>query len=587
MKHSADCKGETGTNIALDPITPYSFGFPDVNFGLRETPWDLSCLLYKGGAATDVRIFAKNKSEGSLPHIELDRLTLVTEIHQVLIDKLTLGGSKASAKAAIRFIRDMFTWAEKEGLPLDKSSIQQTYFAWSDHLWRESEVYKNISISSAYGRSANASIILNEVLQRVTPLISETRLRHPSKDKSHANLQAEKQSLQQIFDFGKILHKISDALTLDVVMKGPSPIEVFLDDEEGSTPLRFFEYQGVIHNGVNDKLHRRNLALADSSTFKDWQENAVYKDRAPIINRRIEAELLIFIAQTSMNWSQARKLLICKFRYDSYNDGYQVRDRKERRKGEVLFEIFSAYKPHFERYLAWRRVLFPEHPKLFPFIRENETSEVLSFQSWLRPHLLQSGKIFLPPSVLRNNKVNWLLRKTSDPDLTAEMAQHTKKTLLTIYEVPSLQRAMVEIFRYWNTCDPTTHGLTSVAPGRCNGQPKKSEIIDYDLEPDCRRSSGCIGCQQHRDVDSEDHVWALASFRHLKIIEISRTLRPGVQTLPTPAQKVVDRLSDKLNWFKHSSIKHETWLQEALIKIEEGNYHPSWITAIHAMEGEL
>ncbi|MBA1201980.1 hypothetical protein G7009_09435 [Pseudomonas capeferrum] len=587
MKHSADCKAEIGTNIELDPITPYSFGFPDVDFARRETPWDLSCLLYKGGAATEVRLFARNKSEGSLPHIELDRLTLVTEIHQVLIDKLTIGGSKTSAKGAIRFIRDMFTWAEKEGFSLDKSSIQETYFAWSDHLWREAEVYKKISISSAYGRSANVSIILSDVLKRVTPLISETRLRHPSKDKSHANLQAEKQSLQQIFDFGKILLKISDMLTLDVVMEGPSPIEVFLDDEEGSTSLRFFECQGVIHNGIKDKLHRRNLALDDTATFKDWQENAAYKDRAPIINRRIEAELLIFVAQTSMNWSQASKLPICKFRYDSYSDGYQVRDRKERRKGEVIFEIFSAYKPHFERYLAWRRVLFPEHPKLFPFVREDETSESWHFQSRLRPQLLKSGKCFLPPSVLRNNKVNWLLRKTGDPDLTAEMAQHSKQTLLTIYEVPSLQRAMVEIFRYWNTCDPTTHSLASVAPGRCNGHPKKSENIDYDLEPDCRRSSGCIGCEQHRDVDSEDHVWALVSFRHLKIIEISKSLRPGIQTQPTPAQKVVDRLSEKLNWFKKSSIKHEAWLHEALIKIEEGNYHPSWITAIHAIEGEL
>lgn len=587
MKHSADCKDEIGTNIALDPITPYSFGFPDLAFTSRETPWDLSCLLYKDGAATDVRLYAKKKSEGSLPRIELDRLTLVTEIHQVLIDKLTLGWSKTSAQGAIRFLRNMFIWAEKEGLPLDKSSIQQTYFAWSDYLWRESKVYKNISTTSAYGYSASASIVLNEVLQRVTPLISETRLRHPLKNKSHPNLQAEKRSLQQIFDFGKILQKISDTLTLEVVMEGPSPIEIFLDDEEGSTPLRFYEYQGVIHNGIKDKLQRRNLALNDTNTFNNWQENPAYKDRAPIINRRIEAELLIFIAQTSMNWSQARKLPICKFRYDSYSDGYQVRDRKERRKGEVLFEIFSAYKPHFERYLAWRRALFPEHPSLFPFIREDETSEAWHFQSWLRPQLLKAGKFFLPPRALRNNKVNWLLRKTGDSDLTAEMAQHSKRTLLTIYEVPSLQRAMVEIFRYWNTCDPTTHSLASVAPGRCNGHPKKSEDIDYDLEPDCRRSSGCIGCEQHRDVDSEDHVWALVSFRHLKIIEISKSLRPGIQTQLTPAQKVVDRLSEKLNWFKQSSKKHEAWLHEALIKVEEGNYHPSWITAIDAIEGEL
>lgn len=588
MTHSVDYKEETGTSIRFELVTPYSLDFPLLKYGARETPWDLSCLLYHGGAGTNVRKFAENRRNGSLTGLQLERLNLVTEIHQVMIDKLTIGGSRDSTKSSIRTIRELFNWAEKEGFPLNKDCITQAYMAWSDFLWHQSKVHKKISPVSAYSKSAMASIILNEVLQRITPLIAETRLHHPSKGKNPVAQRDDKQSLEEVLNFGNVLHKICDTLTLDVVMYGPSPVEVLWDNgQDKPASLKFYDYQGVVHAGVEYRILARTNKTPEFSKLQEWQTEPHYKTRAPIVNRRIEAELLIFIAQTSMNNSQACKLLLRKFRYDSYTDGYQVRDRKERRKGEVLFEIFADYKPHFERYLAWRRELFPESDKLFPFICQHGIGDVWTFQSGLRNKFTDNNLVFLSPRKLRNNKVNWLLRKTGDPDLTAEMAQHSKETLLSVYEVPSLHKSMVEISRYWNTHDVASHGLASVAPGRCNGHPVKSTTIEYDIEPDCLRPSGCIGCEQHRDIDSEDHVWALASFRHLKIIELSKTLRFGARENLTTAQMVVDRLTEKLNWFKRSNNRHENWLQEALIRVEEGNYHPSWDFTIRAMEGAL
>ena len=52
------------------------------------------------------------------------------------------------------------------------------------------------------------------------------------------------------------------------------------------------------------------------------------RTRFPIVNLRIESELLMFIAQTGMNLQQAHTLRVEQFHYTSHLDGYQVRTYK-------------------------------------------------------------------------------------------------------------------------------------------------------------------------------------------------------------------------------------------------------------------
>ena len=82
------------------------------------------------------------------------------------------------------------------------------------------------------------------------------------------------------------------------------------------------------------------------------------------------AELLVFVAQTGMNVAQAHNLRCTQYSYKSMVDGYEVRNYKERRKGEVLFEIFAEYKVIFNAYLEWRKEVFgATTDRLFPFVR--------------------------------------------------------------------------------------------------------------------------------------------------------------------------------------------------------------------------
>lgn len=139
----------------------------------------------------------------------------------------------------------------------------------------------------------------------------------------------------------------------------------------------------------------------------------------------------MLVAQTGLNLTQARNLHLNDFFYVGHLDGYQVKEYKKRRGGVVLFEIFKDYKPHFERYLDWRRHLFPDPERLFPFVGiGGSRPDSRCDGSRLRAICRALDFRFVCPRLLRNTRVNWLLRTTADPDLTAEMAQHAKQTML-------------------------------------------------------------------------------------------------------------------------------------------------------------
>src|SRR5690606_7468092 len=88
--------------------------------------------------------------------------------------------------------------------------------------------------------------------------------------------------------------------------------------------------------------------------------------RRSAINIKTEAELLIFISQTGMNLEQALNLKIQEFHIPTWSrDGsgkVPVKAYKARKQGEVLFEIFPAYREHFIRYLDFRKNVIDDAP---------------------------------------------------------------------------------------------------------------------------------------------------------------------------------------------------------------------------------
>ncbi|MCQ9136603.1 hypothetical protein KMS84_38490, partial [Streptomyces sp. IBSBF 2807] len=119
--------------------------------------------------------------------------------------------------------------------------------------------------------------------------------------------------------------------------------------------------------------------------------------------------MLMFIAQTGMNLSQAHQLRIDQYHYTSHLDGYQVRSYKKRRQGEVLFEVFSSYKEWFERYIEWRNTWFPDDLEglLFPLVRLGGRLVVEAPQFTALVRLCTDSNIrFVRPRKLRGARIN-------------------------------------------------------------------------------------------------------------------------------------------------------------------------------------
>jgi integrase len=457
---------------------------------------------------------------------------------------------------------------------LSLEAVTETYCAWADSLFRRTHLKKTtlkiargadapLSMSSAYAYGAAVGTLLDRVLDRHTCIVEMTRLERRVQRKTAVGVQAEKQNLSDTFAFGHLLQDICDGLTVQTALDAPLPIEIKL--RSGNALIR-----GGGHYVRHAPEHDARLAT-----------------RIPLANLRIEAELLMFIGQTGMNLAQAHNLELRHFFYVSHLDGYQVKEHKHRRGGTVLFEVFKDYKPHFERYLEWRRKLFPHSNRLFPFVRyEGSRPEGRFMAARLRKACQDSGVPFVSPRSLRNTRVNWLLRMTGDPDLTAEMAQHTKQMLLGVYEQPSLQRAMVEAMRFWPTQDPDSAKTQAVAPGDCTGTPKLTTEIPKDApKPDCMKASGCLWCENHRDVDSLDYVWALTSFGHLKTIELSKAALPQRDEDMPPAKHAIDRIHEKLRWFERSNDIRRGWVHEAQARVAEGDFHSGLREEISELEG--
>ena len=195
----------------------------------------------------------------------------------------------------------------------------------------------------------------------------QTRIRKPSAKKSVLTSSADKQNLSSTFEFGHCLRSICDALDCATV-RGRLPIRIALQGGKtlvvaGSLLNPEMDVESIKCSTVRKNAEKARAPLTESESLFDRHK------RSGILNLRIESELLIFIAQTGMNLTQASALERETYRWKSNGDDLEVfRVYKGRRSGEAVFRCYRAYKEHLERYLQWLNDTgFSEHDtRLFP-----------------------------------------------------------------------------------------------------------------------------------------------------------------------------------------------------------------------------
>ncbi|WP_233888063.1 site-specific integrase [Paraburkholderia flagellata] len=531
--------------------------------------WDLAYIVYAKGTELKPSEFWRCDKTG-LGRIKRNRIALAVAIHEVFDAQLAGGGSPISAKSTLHGLWRFIKWANLEGRDLALETIRDDYLAWSDYLilkirrgaLKQSSV---IILASTVGR------VLAKALGRPRSLLYDSRV---PKD-SPATAKSSKKYLQNLaktMAFGSMLCDLVTAITVDAV-RGPLPLTI---------PLRngrvLVEWAGLwpedrLRSAPESQSRRKHIQNRQPLTDDgDWLS------RSSISNLRIEAEMLIFVACTGMNLSQMIDLKAGDFTFTSCFNGYEVRRLyKDRRHGEVEFVIYSTYRVFFERYLSWRKRLYPDDDRLFPRTStEGKRLNPFSMQFFLvMRRCKRAGVAFVSPQILRNTQVNWLLRLSKDAEVTAEMSQHTQETLLRIYEQPNHQLAAVEISQYHATSDPT---LSAVGPGGCDGG-NAAPIRFLPAEapkPDCASPAGCLFCQQHLDVDTLDYVWSLETYRYLKSLELANFRPIGNRRDPHPARLTIERAKAILDEFRGIDTVHAMWVDEAVLRIREERYHPAW-----------
>lgn len=563
-----------------------------LRMGTHETIWDLKVLLYKNASSVRRDKAIALIDNGEFGDVLQERVSLITKLHDFLVSQIVLGASHMTIKSYLRNFWSFVSWMESENITFTEDTIISRFNMWTEHLIDRAYKKRDLKYFTAYKQASVIAYIIAKTLNLPGSkpghtLMLNTRLSRPNKTKKTLGTQADKQNLSSTFDFGKNLTKICHCLDLATV-RGPLPINITLEADKVITIAGNLLYPDLDVETIEHPVLKRN-AIAKRQTLAEGISLFENNKRSNILNIRIGAELLIFLAQTGMNLRQAASLRSGDFRWKTNGEDYDVfRVYKGRRHGEAIFSCYNSYRDHLQTYLKWLNDtgLKKLDERLFPLlsrgmIRSEATPiNLSSIKNLFKKHDLN----YFTPSDLRKTRVNWLIRHTDDLALTAGQMGHTPAVLVQDYLRPHHQRATSEIISFHNNYVPSK---LPPGPGVCVGQanPQKiASVADEAPVPDCISPEGCIFCTHHKDIMSQDYCWKLASHIRLKNLELGG-YKPSKKNYTHPACLVIDRLNLKLDAIAKSSAIRELWVIEARDSIRAGHYHAQWSGFINLLEG--
>ena len=549
-----------------------------------ESSWaDLSRWLVPGGAATKSNDFFNSLTEETFENLCDQRAKFIKEVYENAIAFDSAKGARPmTTRASISRFNGFVRWIDNQGSKLScNSKVLEQHFRAYDQWWYERAwIAKTVAYETAYNTVNEVARILTLTFELPEYLSFRNKskvvkkYKHPRK--VSVSPKGEKQHLGNSKRLGQYCVELADAITIEAVY-GCLPIRSEVTSENENSAFLTAIPSGLV-SMLNHKTPRTR-ALAKGLCRPVQQDVELNSYRAGIVKLRLIAEFLIFIFQTGMNVSQVLELKRRYFKYKLKGDfEWSVSTHKPRRQGGVEFTIYKSYKPWFKRYLEFIDHFFPNDERLFPLGNQKMSDQGAIKYETFKNQLGQDSIPWIPPSIIRNTRINFIDRISSDPNVSTEMAQHARETFKERYQLPSQQRSLTAITDFWKN-EPM-----SLLNSGCNGKP---EVIDSKTDvavaPDCMHESGCLFCKNHRDINSFDYVWGLITFRWLKIVELQ--LLDKV-TADNPANLVVAKLTDKIKAYEELGLESRGWVIESLERIEEGDYHPNWNNILRFWEGE-
>ncbi|NVK21219.1 MAG: hypothetical protein HWD86_01760 [Kangiellaceae bacterium] len=550
--------------------------------GYNRKAGDLRRFLIKGGASSDARWwFRENDCDTKWKSLIKERIPFIEAVTDSFNLEKTRGMPDSSLYTYLSSFQLFIKFIDERDLLLDidEDNLKNNFIHFDEYQYYRAWIKKEIKQESAYGLVLQVAKVIGNAVK--LPEYKDFRyssrvvkaFKHPAK--VAISRASEKQHIGDSQKLGFYCVDIANSLTTKAVI-GRLPIKAKLTKPDGTNVS--VKLPVSIENGLKSE---RKTCQTKAKNACEPVEVMEYKDLDPyrrgLITLRILVELVIFVYQTGMNVTQVLHISRRGFSYklQGHSD-WLVTQNKARAGGPKSFVIYKDYKERFKEFIVFIDRFRPEQPYLFPLTRSLIKAKGLVNYNLLKKHLKRDKVPWIPPSKTRNTRVNFLNRLIDDANVSSEIAQHAKETFEQHYHKPSQQRAMTALTTFWRD------NPINLIGGGCRGAPEPVDNLPSGInKPDCISQSGCLFCKNHRDVNSEDYVWSLVSFRQLKLIEAAQPVSREL-----PADITVERLNKKIETFKGLTKQSMLWVKEALLKVDEGNYHPIWADIIKFWEGK-
>jgi hypothetical protein len=320
----------------------------------------------------------------------------------------------------------------------------------------------------------------------------------------------------------------------------------------------------------------------------------------------MQAFFVIFLAATGMNLSQATALNWSEELDDLILEGPQTRQNfraiKYRAGGkEVVFQISAKYIPHLKRFLALRKHILngTKFDFLFFGLPECSSPHTARNEIGLRAagdtyeqnffdiaRRLTSMLPRVTPKMFRSAKDNHLIR-TETPATTALIMQRSLKTTTQKYATGTADDVANEMGAYLAEVENKILNEGAMPSG---GEPRslgvcalpnepKPIAANVPAHPDCKRSEGCLFCQNYRVHADEVDVRKLLSC-HLVLRKTARFASNAEEH-----NAVFGHILRRIDFVLGAIVRHKPDMANTITSVrkevdKEGLLHPYWAAKI-------
>ncbi|GGX85511.1 hypothetical protein [Vogesella alkaliphila] len=306
--------------------------------------------------------------------------------------------------------------------------------------------------------------------------------------------------------------------------------------------------QNII-NCSKRQLHRANV-----------DKNHTQRQRLGLI--ALNVFILLFLAQTGMNWAQIVTLPWAN-EYD-ISATHQIFRTIKCRAGSkaIAFELPVSFMPRFKRYLELRNFVLSGQSCAWLFFTLGINGKGLPAELKISgPYniyqTLQRIDPDLPvvmPRQWRAAKSDWLIRNT-DPSTTALVLQNTEKTVLSHYAAGSETSHIEELTGFLDRVSETVidkgqviEGGIDRAVGYCSSYGTPNSAKGAPIQPDCKGPEGCFFCDKYRVHADEKDTRKLISCRYcLQLTMLFAGSDEFIQTRLDPIFKKIEKTLSEIS----------------------------------------